>query len=360
MGASWWVLFTFNILLAIGLLSTYFSKRDYLKDPARRVDESPRPTALVILPVKGIDYEMEKNFLSIQSQDYSSYDILSVVDDESDPSIEILKKLNVNYIVSDSTCRRCSGKVKAIHSALSNYRDYKYYAVADSDIRVKPNWLSSLLKPLSDPEVGVTTTFPVFYPRAGFWSKLKMYWGLVGQSMMESKLTRFVWGGSMCFRRDILDDASLSQFSNSISDDVAILRIVKGKGLRVVYVPNAQPEVHSIDNFSIFKEWSIRQTALSIDSSRRVFSFGMLYYLVSVYLLLSSVILGAFHDFQFLIFLIPFVFSSISSFRKLPIKVPYFLLITFVLQFVYLANLVTGLASKKITWRGTSYTLRHD
>ncbi len=352
------ILLAFNALLSIGLLSTYVSRKISTKGNISKEGGDPPSKVLVILPVKGEDYEMEENFRSLLSQDYKHYDILAVVDDEGDQSVGVLQKLGIKYMVSDSSCTGCSGKVRAIYSALLRYRDYDCYAVVDSDVRVNGNWLSSLVWPLSDPGVGASTTFPVFYPRGGFWSKVKMYWGLVGQSMMESNLTRFLWGGSMCFRRDILDEESLVQFSHSLSDDVAILRTVKGRSLKVMYVPTAKAEIHSLDDFRTFQEWSIRQTAFSIYSTDRVFLFGVLVYGVSVYLLLSSIILALLGQILFLVFLFPFALNSVLSYRKLPVKVAYFPVITFLLQFIYLGSLVAGRRAKQVTWRGNTYMLK--
>jgi cellulose synthase/poly-beta-1,6-N-acetylglucosamine synthase-like glycosyltransferase len=357
-GPALWILFAFNFLLAAGMMATYVSRRGYMKDNAELpLDQKYSPNVLVIMPVKGIDYELEKNLLSIKAQDYKKYDIIAVVDDMSDPSVEILNGLSIRTIVSSEGCKNCSGKVRAIISALSMFDRYDCYVVADSDIRVNRDWLYKLVMPLSLPTVGVVTTFPLFVPEAGFWSKVKMYWGLVGQSMMESRLTRFVWGGSMAFRKDLLDKEGLSLLSESISDDVAIMRISKKKGLTIVYAPEAKPEIHSTDNFLQFMEWSNRQTALSVNSSINVFIFGMLYFTVGIYLILSSIVLLTIGHAIFTVFLIPFLYNSVNSWRRLQFRVYYFLLISFILPFVYLYNLMIGKSKKSINWRGNRYRL---
>jgi cellulose synthase/poly-beta-1,6-N-acetylglucosamine synthase-like glycosyltransferase len=358
MNIQWWALFSLNFLFAAGVMLTYLARRrheDAVSFQRVRPDSSSR--ALVILPVKGVDYEFEKNLASLKDQDYNSYDLLAVVDTQDDGSIPFLKKQGIRYSVSSASCINCSGKVRAIYSAITEFSEFEYYVVADSDIRAKRTWLSGLILPLRDTTIGVSTTFPVFYPEGGYWSKLKMFWGLVGQSMMESNLTRFVWGGSMAFRRELMDDSALESFSRSISDDIAILRIVKNKGLKISYVPESKPTIYSNDDFWTFIEWSNRQTAFSIYSTNKTFIFGMVYYLVFIYLILSSVILSIFVNLLFLLFLFPFLYNSINSQINVPVKSRYFLSLTFILPFFYVWNLISGMLTKKITWRGTIYSL---
>jgi cellulose synthase/poly-beta-1,6-N-acetylglucosamine synthase-like glycosyltransferase len=358
MALIWWVIFFIDLLFAAGIMSTYISRKDYKKqfrDGHCKTEYEPR--TLVIIPVKGVDYELEKNLRSIMNQNYGSFDVVAVVDSDDDPSVEFLRKEGITYMLSSTICSKCSGKVRAIHSALVKHPDYECYVIVDSDVRVSPSWLSKLVAPLSDESVGASTTFPAFYPEGGFWSKMKMYWGLVGQSMMESNLTKFVWGGSMAFRSGLLDDESLIMFSESLSDDIAILRINKKKGLAISYVPESRPQIHSTDNFRTFMEWSNRQTAFSIYSSRKVFAFGIAYYTVWIYILFSAIVLSVLESPIFLTLLLPFFYNSVNSQRKVPVRVWYFLSLTFLLPFVYVWNLISGLTMKEVVWRGTVYSL---
>ncbi len=356
-----WFLFVLNLLFSAGIMLTYISRgKNGNGTSSMEGGEKEGARALVILPAKGLDLELDENLASLRNQGYASYDLIAVVDSKGDESVPMLEKENIGYTVADADCVNCSGKVRAIYSALSKFPDYDRYVVADSDIRAKHTWLEDLLLPLSDSNVGVSTTFPIFYPRGGFWSKFKMFWGLVGQSMMESNLTKFVWGGSMAFRRDLLDVESLKLFSESVSDDIAVLRIAKGKGFQISYVPEARPMIYSRENFNQFMEWSNRQTAFSIYSTNKTFSFGMVYYMVSIYLIISSIVLGVLSDALFLVFLFPYAFNSVNSLRKVPVKVWYFPVFTLILPFVYVWNLMSGMVRKEVVWRGRNYSLARD
>ena len=353
-----WVIFSLNILLSAGIMLTYLSRNDHKRDSfLSQISTSPQSRVLVIVPTRGVDFELDENLASLKNQDFSSFDLMAVVDSVEDLSVPYLKKEGIEYIESTASCTKCSGKVRAIYSAILRYPEYDSYVVADSDIRAERSWLANLVGPLYDPKVGVSTSFPIFYPAGGFWSKLKMFWGLAGQSMMESNLTKFVWGGSMAFRKELLDEESLKSFSQSISDDIAILRIVEAKGLKISYVPESRPKIYSTDDFRTFLEWSNRQTAFSIYSSNKTFLFGMVYYLASIYLLLSAIVFSVLVNDLFAVFLFVYFFNSFNSQRKVPVRVWYFLSLTFILPFVYVWNLMSGKFSKKVVWRGRVYPL---
>ncbi|MGC8546267.1 MAG: glycosyltransferase [Thermoplasmata archaeon] len=346
-----------DILIASGLLIIKLGRLNYNKEKYEGGDYF-NPKALIILPIKGKDFQMNLNLRSLKQQTYSNFRIIAVIDDENDESVDVLKEEGIEYLISDALCSECSGKVRAIYSALLRFRDFHCYVIADSDIRVERDWLGKLIKPLSKKDVGISTTFPKFYPEGGFWSYFKMYWGMIGESMMESSITRFAWGGSLAFRNDLLDDNDLKEFSSSISDDISLLNICKRKGLKVAYVKDATVLIHSPDNFRIFLEWSNRQTALSISSSNKIFLLGMIYYVLASFLIISVILMSILGYYLFLLLLIPVFYISYSNYRNAPVKNGLFIAHNFILYFFYIYNLMAGKFKKNITWRGRNYQLK--
>ena len=57
-----------------------------------------------------------------------------------DDSVNVIKKMGVEYIISSYNCSKCSDKVRAISTAIDRYRDYDVYLLADS----QPNLFSLL------------------------------------------------------------------------------------------------------------------------------------------------------------------------------------------------------------------------
>ncbi len=314
-----------------------------------------KQSCLVIVPCRGVDYSLEENLKSIMNQSYKNYKMLCVIDDENDPSLNIIKKLGIDYIKSDYNCTNCSGKVRAIATALSRY-SYDSYVIADSDITVERNWLENLLRPLSCKKIGISTTFPYFMPVAGFWSRVKELWGFVGQGLMESNLTRFGWGGSLAFRRELID-GKIKFFSEHVSDDTILTKICKKNNYEIAYVKSAMPIVNSPEHFDEFYEWANRQTALSISASRKVLYYGLLFFFSYMFLFFSAIFMGAFYSPLFFLFLIPCaVYISKSILRLKKFKFIY-ILIGIIIPFIYTINLIKASRMRNIIWRGRIYNI---
>ena len=316
-----------------------------------------RPKTLVIVPCKGTDIGLVQNFKAVKGQRYNNYDVIAVVDSKDDPAVRAIKESKTRFMVSDYRCSGCSGKVRAICKRTFQIQGfYDAYVILDSDVRVKDTWLADLIAPLAYDTFGISTAFPVFEPVGGFWSKVKHAWGYVGHSMMENEVTRFGWGGSLAFRKGLLSDKEFAYFSRSISDDIALTKIAKQKHLKVAYVSDANPVVQTDDTFGTFLEWSNRQTALSISGNRKIMYYGTIYYLSSVLLLVSGILLALFVNVLFGLLLLPFVIGALKLYYRSGFK-PYMLGIYFAMDFIYLFNIIIASQMSSIAWRGRVYEI---
>jgi cellulose synthase/poly-beta-1,6-N-acetylglucosamine synthase-like glycosyltransferase len=334
----------------------------YLKKTRENESHSRfNPKALVIVPCRGIDIGLEDNLRSIMGQGYGSYKAIAVVDSSSDPSVAHIRKVGMKFITSSvGKSGRASGKVRAIITALMTFRDYQAYVIADSDIRVRSNWLSELIKPLGSSKIGISTTFPKFVPKAGFWSKVKFVWGFVGEGLMENKGTRFGWGGSLAFRKDLLNKNTMRLLRNSrysVSDDISLTKAAKSMGLEIAYVRQAQPVVNSADSFGQFAEWSTRQSALTILGYSRNLYYGIAFYTAEILLFVSAFVMSYLITPLFLLFLVHFVKSEIKTARRAGKPDFTIALIVALMPFIYLSNLIAASGTSQITWRGRLYKI---
>ena len=315
------------------------------------------PKALVMVPCKGLDISLRENLASLMHQSYGNYDVVAILDDISDPALQVIRSLGMKCITSARAWKHASGKVRALATAIKKLDAYDVYVVADSDAAFRRDWLARLVAPLSDKTVGVSTAFPYFLPMGGFWSKVKMVWGFVGNGMMESKLTRFAWGGSMAFRKELLRGNSFNEFSKSVSDDIPVTRIVKRKGLSIHYVSERVVRVPSNDDFAHFVEWSTRQTALSILGNKKVFAYGIVFYAANAVLLVSGIALALLVSWLFALLLLPFLLGAIKTYRRSHSKDPALLAVYLMSNFIYIANLIAAKRMTHIVWRGSRYRL---
>ncbi|MDE1871598.1 MAG: glycosyltransferase family 2 protein [Candidatus Micrarchaeota archaeon] len=316
-----------------------------------------RPRVLVIIPCKGVDIGLEENLNAVKGQSYRNYKAIAVVGSADDGALRAIRKTSTDFIVADFKNGKCSAKVRSLASALVRFKDFDAYVILDSDALVGSKWLEMLVVPLADKRIGISTAFQLFQPVGGFWSKVKKGWGFVGQSLMERKMTRFGWGGSLAFRKGLLSGRKdFDYFASSISDDIAITRIARRKGLGIAYVPEANPIVRTDDTFPQFIEWSNRQTAFSIAGSRRILYYGIAFYSVFAILLVSAIILAALVNALFGILLVPFAVGAIALYLRSG-RDPYMVPAYFMVNFLYLYNLLTASGMKTIEWRGITYDI---
>ncbi len=319
------------------------------------------PSVLVIIPCKGLDFELYKNLVSVKGQVFPDFEVVAVLDSEDDPARDSVLRAGIAYLISSSSCEGCSGKVRAISTAIESLPRHDVYVIADSDIRVDKGWLAAITAPLASRDTGLSTMYPYFKPVGGFWSNVKSVWGRVGEGLMAREATKFGWGGSLAFRKDLLDAKSFRFFKDSrfsVSDDICLTMVARRKGLKIAYVENPQPLVYSKDDALHFMEWANRQTALSILGNRNNLYAGLLFYSAESLVILSGILLSASVSPVFLILLSHsirsgFIVSSKSKPRSL-IAIP----IALIIPFIYLANLLIASRMKSITWRGSIYKLR--
>ncbi len=352
----------FAVLVFIGMLALDASQLTRRREKPARANRY-KPAALVIVPCKGIDPHLEENLRSIAHQSYGQYKVVAVVDSASDPAAKHIRSAGIECISSNYRKSSRSGKVAAILFAIKKYPRYGAYVIADSDIRVGPNWLSGLIAPLSIGSIGLSTTFPKFVPRRGFWSKVKLVWGFVGEGLMENEGTRFGWGGSMAFRRSLLSGQALAFLKSSrysVSDDISITKAAKSAGLGIAYVKGIQPSVYSYENLPMLIEWSNRQTALTLLGYRKAFYYGIAFYLGEITLFISGIALAAAVSPAFIILLLHFLKSEAKTYIRAESADPAIALIVVLMPFFYLANLVYASRMRHISWRGRRYEIKRQ
>ncbi|MGC9190879.1 MAG: glycosyltransferase [Candidatus Micrarchaeia archaeon] len=96
----------------------------------------------MILPIKGNDIKQRENFESLKNQRYRNYRILAVADSHTDSAVNVAKSVGIDVAIARGPWKRSSGKSRAIAYALSKFKNYDIFVIADSDIKVKNDWLA--------------------------------------------------------------------------------------------------------------------------------------------------------------------------------------------------------------------------
>ncbi|EQD35626.1 glycosyltransferase, partial [mine drainage metagenome] len=153
-------------------------------------------------------------------------------------------------------------------------------------------------------------------------------------------------GGSLAFKKELINDDTMKYFSSRVSDDTALTKICKEAGYKIVYVSESQPIINSPDDFATFNEWSIRQTALSISSDKKIFYLGIIAYFSQIWVFAMAFALIQLIGPIALIFLAPTILGEIKMNGRLKDRKYLYYAIFLILPFIYLYNLL--MASRKM------------
>jgi len=241
------------------LYSTVRFFRSAKRDSAPSSDFTPPVSCLK--PVRGLDVEAYENYASFCRQDYPDYEILFCVD-KDDPSLPILEKL-----ISDFPERQIRLLYGADHAAINdkvarlarlvNEAKHEVLVITDSDIRVSPDYLRSVVAPLRNPKVGAVTCLYVSTKETSFVQELQsigmisdffagvmVAWELdgikftFGQTIVTTRKANAAYGG---YR--VIEDRP--------ADDVYAGRLVAEKGYEVKLLPYV---VQSVADFQSLSE----------------------------------------------------------------------------------------------------------
>lgn len=147
------------IYYALALYSTVRFLRDAARNNALNSDFTPPVSCLK--PIRGLDIEAYENYASFCRQDYPDYEILFCVD-EGDPAVAVLEKLIRDFperrirLLFGAGRTAINDKVARL-VRLTNEAQYDLFVITDGDVRVRPDYLRSVVAPFRDPKVGAAT-----------------------------------------------------------------------------------------------------------------------------------------------------------------------------------------------------------
>lgn len=118
------------------------------------------PRISVLKPVSGVDFDARENFLSYLKQDYPNYEVLFGVLDPEDPAADVIadaiRDVENAALHIGSRIEGPNNKVRILDNLMS-YASGEIILVTDADTRVSANFLSDIIKPFADDQVGAVT-----------------------------------------------------------------------------------------------------------------------------------------------------------------------------------------------------------
>ena len=225
---------------------------------ARRERNAKRPTytpkAAIIAPHYGWDADTEAHVKGLLHQDYAgAYEIFFVTHQKADsghdvsyphlceiaephPNVHVLLAPN---IVENNLPR--SQKVQNLLTAIEKLPDdIEVIAFVDADVAIRENWLTLLVNPLQEPDIGTTVGGRFYFPQTwNIASLAESIWVNFQMSVQGDHRYTMVWGGSNAFRREMLEKAKILQRWNEATiEDLNTTLAMRDVKQKVHFVPD--------------------------------------------------------------------------------------------------------------------------
>jgi len=129
-----------------------------------RVPPNYAPPVSLLKPVRGVDFGSYENFSSFCRQEYPDYEILFAVNDESDPAVPLIQRLETEFPARRIRLLVGAEQVGANRKVnklirLMNEAQHPILVLTDGDVRVGPHYLREVVAPFADARVGAVTSF---------------------------------------------------------------------------------------------------------------------------------------------------------------------------------------------------------
>lgn len=355
----------------------------------RRMQTDPgfySPKTAVLCPCRGMEPGLEKNLLALCEFDYRNYELFFILASASDAAYSTVKRVaaqagvKAHVIIANKPEGR-GEKVNNLLVAISELApEFEVLVFADSDGRPSKAWLHRLVAPLSDSRIGAATTMRWFIPnKNNISTALLAAWNAPLLTMLTEKGPNFCWGGGTAIRRAIFDQIGvMTDWEHSVSDDYSLTLALQRAGRSILFLPECLTLSYVEADFTGLLEFTNRQILIT-----RVYQPGMwMRAFATHFLYCSTLLLGiivtfgemvatrpAFHLVS-LIFL-PLLLSAIraairlagvtdalpASRQVIMSQAWMYIVLPVLVPFLYLANFVHSLFSRRIRWRGVVYEL---
>jgi ceramide glucosyltransferase len=226
----------------IALYSSWqFFRRTALRNPPNR---SFSPPVSNLKPVRGLDPDAYENFASFCRQDYPDYELLFCVGEKDDPVLPILEKLARDFperrirVLYGSGGRGTNDKVAKLARLVSEAQ-HEVVVISDSDVRVQPDYLRTVVAPLADPKVGAVTCFYVPIEEQTLTESLQsvgmfsdFYVGILVARQLDG--VKFALGPTIVTTRTKLAGfGGYGAIENRPADDLLVGRLIAEQGYEV-------------------------------------------------------------------------------------------------------------------------------
>lgn len=246
------------VYYAIALYSAFcfFRGRPASKANAREF----MPPVSNLKPIRGLDPDAYENLASFCRQDYPEYEIIFCVSDATDPTLPVIQKLIADFPDRQIRVLFGSGRVAtndkvAKLARMVSEAQHEIVVISDSDVRVRPDYLRTVVAPLVNPKVGAVTCFYVPTHESTFVQNLQsvgmladFYPGILVAWKLDG--VKFTLGPTIATSRTRLNGfGGYQAIENRPADDLLVGRLIADQGYKVELLPYSISTVADYQSF---------------------------------------------------------------------------------------------------------------
>ena len=355
------------------LLAIYSSLR-FFGDAAAKTPTLSNFTPPIsnLKPIRGQDPDAYENFASFCRQDYPSYEIVFCVDNAQDAILPTIERLRAEFsevpirVLFGSGRIAANDKVAKLERMVSEAA-HEYLVISDSDVRVRPDYLRSVIAPLADPAVGaVTCPYVPTEDRTTLESlqSIGMFSDFYAGCFVARQLdgVKFALGPTIATTRSHLAEfGGYASIENRPADDLLIGRLIAEQGYRVELLPytiGTVPDYGSLrDLFHKRLRWmTVMRHMRPSGHAGLVFTQGLPWSLAAIAVHPTVWVAATYLGVYFALRIVMTWIIGIRGFKQNHLRSDLFLIPAWdALAFIiWLASF----AQRSIRWRGSDYLIR--
>lgn len=248
--------FIYYFLVIYGA-SRFFRQPDHVAGP----EPDFTPPISNLKPVKGLDPDAYENFASLCRQNYPEYELIFCTTDQTDPSVPVIQKLMAEFpeqkirLLYSAGNNAINDKVAKL-ALMVKEAQYEHLVFNDSDVKVEPDYLRTVVAPMRDPKVGGVTCFYVSKHDKNFAERLQtigmitdFYAALLVAWVLDG--VHYALGPTMVSTKERVEGFGGFQVLESRpADDLLFGRLIAEQGVEMKLLPYAVetvPDYHGLD-----------------------------------------------------------------------------------------------------------------
>jgi len=221
------------------------------------------PPVTLLKPLKGPGVDLYDNLASFCRQDYPAYQVVFGIADVADPALTVVQQVKRDFpkldiVLSVADASGANRKVANLRHMMRHAR-HGVLILSDADVRVRPDYLKAMVRPLADRATGLTTCLYRGVGRFGLPSVLESLF--INSDFIPMVITaqlvepfRYAFGASIALRREAYERiGGFAPLADYLADDYQLGARVAAAGYRLVLLPYVVETV--LDSVTLGDVW---------------------------------------------------------------------------------------------------------